>query len=404
MSDTGLLERAPWLEAHDEFEGLGAHELNPRYEHVDGDARSWDPALRTLLSGRWATSRRVPKLQSARTAMTSPRAVGAYRLDGIDGSHHQPDAGPVDLQVVKSIPTNWAAWKATQSVAYLDPTFIKYRAAMKAAGFHCRGLYHWISSTTDIQQQAAWFISQVGALEAGEFVMLDAEEAGITEENCAIWCELMEAFFKRPCVAVYTGIYVSGSTIYKSQRIRNSALYGVRPIVTAAYVTPAVLISRKKAIGAQDLVDHAQQYSSDGPVAGITGRCDMDQVNDQASFDRIIAFNFLPPTTTITLEPTMHPFTNADPMMNPTDGKPDPATGKAYLAGQVAFVMHDDRTIDHLDGNVPADALVYFALGGTAVFDKAPRVTTALIAAAKPKPPAQPTHLTLTGSFSGTAS
>jgi hypothetical protein len=27
--------RAPWLEPHDEFEGVGAHELNSRYTPVD---------------------------------------------------------------------------------------------------------------------------------------------------------------------------------------------------------------------------------------------------------------------------------------------------------------------------------------------------------------------------------
>jgi hypothetical protein len=42
--------RAPWLESHTEFEGVGAHELNPRYAPVDEAAAGYmvqdtDPLL-----------------------------------------------------------------------------------------------------------------------------------------------------------------------------------------------------------------------------------------------------------------------------------------------------------------------------------------------------------------------
>ena len=199
------------------------------------------------------------------------------RLDGIDGSHYQPDAGPVDLGVVAAIPTFWWAWKATQSTSGRDPTFAAMWA--KAAPLFAQRLaYHWLSSTTDPVAQADHFLS-VWDHTGG--AMLDAEEAGITVAGALAWCERVEATTKRPCV-VYSGLYVSGGTIWKSAALRTSA-YGARPFIVAAYVSEANLAARLKATNSPD--PHAWQYSSNGPVPGITGRCDMDMIHDRAAFD-----------------------------------------------------------------------------------------------------------------------
>jgi hypothetical protein len=111
--------RAPWLEPHDEFEGVGAHELNDRYDPVDERAAGFtvqdtDPLLM-----------HTPALIVARRA-----SVAATRLDGADISHHQYDAGPVSLiRTRHDPPTTWFATKVTQSTSYLDPTASASRTA-----------------------------------------------------------------------------------------------------------------------------------------------------------------------------------------------------------------------------------------------------------------------------------
>lgn len=206
------------------------------------------------------------------------------RLDGIDIAHYQWDQGPVDLGTVAAIPTFWLATKATQSTTYVDPTFAKARTAAHAAGFTHVGLYHWLSSITDPVMQADHFLDSIGTLRPGEFAMLDAEERGITADGCVAFCERVEQVTRRP-VVVYSGLYVSGGIIWRSTPLRASQ-YGPRPFIVAAYVTAENLEARMRATGSlPNFVYQAWQYSSNGPVAGIVGRCDMDMVVDRAAFD-----------------------------------------------------------------------------------------------------------------------
>lgn len=201
------------------------------------------------------------------------------RLDGADLSHHQDDAGPIDWPALRAA-TWWIATKATQSTQYVDPTFNAHWAQMAAQGFTHRGLYHWLSHTTDPAAQAAHFLTCVGTLHVGEFCMLDAEEAGITAAQVLAWLRAVEAVTHRPC-AVYTGAYVAGGTIWQTAEIRNS-VYGPRPMHLAAYTTEA----KAKALpGVAANPWSAWQWSSNGPVPGVVGRCDMNRVDIVAHFD-----------------------------------------------------------------------------------------------------------------------
>ena len=211
------------------------------------------------------------------------------RLDGPDCSHYQPDAGPVDLSVTRATPTTFIAWKATQSTLYIDPTYAEYRALAKLLGFSWTLSYHWLSSISDPIQQADHYLQTIQAFGPSEGVMLDAEEAGTTVEKCLAWLERVESVTHRPS-AVYTGIYVSGGTIYADPRIRSS-VYGPRMVHLAAYVSPANLYARLSAKGLLELPIDAWQWSSNGPVPGITGRCDMNSVLNPAGLSTIV----LPP-------------------------------------------------------------------------------------------------------------
>lgn len=223
------------------------------------------------------------------------------RLDGIDGSHYQPDAGPVDLAAVAAIPTFWWAWKATQSTAYVDPTFAPMWADAKQR-FAQRLAYHWLSSTRDPLPQAALYLKTVGPLQPGEGCMLDAEEGGITADACLDWCELVEATTRRP-VVVYSGLYVAGGSIWKSPELRTSR-FGPRPFIVAAYLSEAKLAERMISTGSQAFPYQAWQYSSNGPVPGIVGRCDMDMVLDRAAFDLACGITITPTPTPTPVPPS----------------------------------------------------------------------------------------------------
>lgn len=296
--------RAPWLEPHDLFEGVGAHELNPRYDHVDGGG--FDPAI---------TVAAAPALWAARTEVALARAtIVQPRLDGPDVSHHQYDAGPLEWLNVAAAPCWWGMTKLTQSTGYLDPTSQRSRLSMNATGFTHRGLYHWLSSTTDPQKQAAWFLANLGELGGGEFGALDDEEAGVTVDWSLGWLEAVEKVTRRP-QGVYTGAYVAGGTIWTDERIREG-LYGPRPMMLAAYTTEA------KARALPGVAAHpwsSWQFSSNGPVPGVTGRCDMNRLDDRAVFDHAAGLDIAPPVATIP-PPVVVPPATIDP---PTTEEPD---------------------------------------------------------------------------------
>lgn len=211
------------------------------------------------------------------------------KTDGIDIAHYQWDQGPVDLNAVHAIPAFWFATKATQSTAYVDPTFAKARAAAHAAGFRHIGLYHWLSSTTDPVAQADHFLATIGTLQPGEFVMGDFEEAGIAAAGCLAFNERIESRTQRPVVG-YSGLYVSGGTIWKSVPLRTSR-YGPRPFIVAAYVTEANLAARMISTGSINYPHDGWQFASGGimpnglHLPGIVGRCDMDQIDNVEAFD-----------------------------------------------------------------------------------------------------------------------
>lgn len=266
--------RSPWLEPHDQFEGVGAHELNPRYDHVDGGG--FDEAL-TI------SRRTTPALVKAqrRLTLTRPlvRLLGlAPQLDGMDGAHYQFDHGKPDLRVMRDAGLWWIGWKVSQSTGYVDPTFAQIRSEW--LDFECRLPYHWLSSTTDPKTQAQHYLNSVNEIRPGQTAMQDLEEAGITVDKALTWFEWVEDYTHRPSVG-YSGIYVAGGTIWKSPELRMSR-YGRRPFTVAAYVTEANLRARLAATHSPD--PDAWQYSSNGPVPGIVGRCDMDMVFDKPAF------------------------------------------------------------------------------------------------------------------------
>jgi GH25 family lysozyme M1 (1,4-beta-N-acetylmuramidase) len=150
------------------------------------------------------------------------------RVDGIDVSHYQ---GTIDWPTVRAhiAGPGLAAWKVTQGTYTVDATATTNRQATAKAGFRWRFGYHWLVPGDPIAQ-ADWFLNHFTNLQPGEGVILDAEQDGITEPKTLAWCQRVEAASGRP-VAVYTGKYVAGGTIWNSTRIFN----GQRARWLAAY-------------------------------------------------------------------------------------------------------------------------------------------------------------------------
>lgn len=298
------MTRAAWLEAHDEFEGVGAHEINPRYDPIDDGEHDGSIA---------AVPHLMPALFAARGALMRAATVTAVRFDGADISHHQHDAGPVDEATLFAASNGWFAFKLTQSTKYRDPTAQRSRLAARKAKVRNVGLYHWLSSTTDPEEQAWWYLKNIGGdrLTEHEFAMCDTEEAGVTVDKNLGFMEAVEKREKRSC-ADYTGGFVAGGTIWRDPRIREGK-YGPRPMILAAYTTEA---------RAKQVSDFARfpwsswQYSSNGPVPGITGRCDMNRVDDFAIYDLASGLGVVQPppieTDPVVVPPVHTPGTTED--------------------------------------------------------------------------------------------
>lgn len=201
------------------------------------------------------------------------------RFDGADLSHYQDDAGPIDWPTLRAN-SWWCATKATQGARSTDPTFTEHRRQMGLQRFTHQLFYHWLSPNVDPHTQADHYLDTVLPLTPPEGAMLDAEEAGITVDQVLAWCETVEAITMRPA-AVYTGAYTAGGTIWQSTKVRHSA-YGPRPMHLAAYTTEAEAL---KLPGVKAYPWSAWQYSSNGPVPGVVGRCDMNRIDNIAHYD-----------------------------------------------------------------------------------------------------------------------
>ena len=225
------------------------------------------------------------------------------RLDGVDVSRYQ---GIVDWAAVRAACARpdfaVAAWKVTQGQRTLDPTAARNRADAAAAGFRWRFGYHWLTPDVDGVTQARWFLNNFQGIAAGEGVICDAEQAGITANQVLAFCQTIEGTTGRP-VAVYTGIHVAGGSIWRDTRIFN----GERIRWLAAYVAE----TRARAAAAPWGFD-IWQWSSSGTVPGVSTRCDVNLVEHPIMADLACS---------VLVTPTPEPPTPPTP--TPTDIEDD---------------------------------------------------------------------------------
>lgn len=253
----------------------------------------------------------------------------APRIDGIDVYHGQ---GVVDWPTVKTAchGAGWAACKASQGIRFRDPTLDINRAGIAAAGFRYRGLYHWLSPNVDPIVQAQYFLACIGGnLGPNEFAMCDAEEAGITADQTLVWCQTVEAVTRRP-VAVYTGVYTAGGSLWRDLRIFD----GQRARVLAAYTTETEARALADPYG-------FDVWQSDGGATGtcpgVIGPCDLDYVENPIMFEVACGITTIP-----TVPPQPQEEDMALPIVTNAEQLYDSAPGVAK------FALMDDGTLRHL--------------------------------------------------------
>lgn len=313
------------LELDHEFEGVGAHRLNPRFDWLEDEHGPTPPPGPV-------TSETHPALFAA---LVHRAGAANVPFEGHDGSHYQWDQGvragatpPVDL-VTLAQASRIVWWKATQSTTYVDPSFSRIWDAARTL-FEYRVAYHWLSPVTDPEQQAAHLckvLDAVGGPREGDAIMIDSEEAGVNVEKCVGFAEWCEKYYDRPIITDYAGLYVDGGNIWNSDQLREGN-YGHRAMHVAAYVLEQRLNDLMRSRNAKPY--DAWQYWSGGPVPGVVGRADMNTHVRFAAYDVICA-------RTATPTPTPQPTPTPAPTPMP------PITGDDMTVQGVPFRAYDSR-------------------------------------------------------------
>ena len=176
---------------------------------------------------------------------------------GADVSHFQA----VNFAQVRTA-CSFVVLKATEGVGYTDPTFASRRQQAHAAGLIV-GFYHF-GRAGNAAAEAAYFLSVVGALQPGEFLVLDQEVP-----NSVAWCQQwLDAVYKA------TGVR---PLIYMNQSASTGLGLGDWSGVAADY---GLWLARYDNSTAQPSVPFwgapaMKQYSDRGQVPGV-GACDVD--------------------------------------------------------------------------------------------------------------------------------
>lgn len=249
------------------------------------------------------------------------------RIDGIDVSEYQEK---IDWVSVKKAGIDWVAMRATLGTKKVDARFYENRVGTEIMKFRHRLFYHFMTPSSpsrskiprlridDAKKQAAHFLNVAKTLKPGEGVILDVEHDLLHVDQVLAWCQIVEAALGRP-VSIYTGVYVSGGSIWRSKKIFD----GTRPRILAAYIDEKLARERSA-----PFIWDAWQWTDRGRFSGVKTLVDLDQVDDVFAFDKICGLDK-------TFDPKNGFFFNY-----PTKNKyaiSRPATGNivAYLQGVI---------------------------------------------------------------------
>jgi lysozyme len=100
--------------------------------------------------------------------------------------------------------------KCTESLSYLDPTFKERRDILRKKGLYL-GCYHFINLGKNPEQEALWYLKNVGEIKEGELLALDYElKLSNPVPICKQW---LDTIYKETGKRAY--IYLNESTTNK---------------------------------------------------------------------------------------------------------------------------------------------------------------------------------------------
>ena len=209
---------------------------------------------------------------------TDERALGRPQvgptLPGIDVSHWQDT---IDWQKVAGAGKRFAFLKATDGHDYLDPTFATNRSGARANGLVV-GAYHFARpdpSKGDAVEEARWFVSQADPKPGNLLPVLDLETSkGLDQQGITLWARRWVAEVRRltgVTPLMYTSPYGWASRTGDSRALARDGV----PLWVAHWGVESPLLPAADWDGNGWRV---WQHTSDGHVAGIQGRVDLDVV------------------------------------------------------------------------------------------------------------------------------
>ncbi|MGZ8601205.1 MAG: GH25 family lysozyme [Actinomycetota bacterium] len=195
-------------------------------------------------------------------------------LPGIDVSHWQ---GTIDWERVAEKGKRFAFLKATDGHDFLDPTFFTNRAGARANGLLV-GAYHFARpdpSKGDAVEEARWFVSQSNPKPGNLLPVLDLETSRrLDQQGVTLWARRWTAEVRRLTgitPLVYTSPYGWKNRTGDSRALARDG----SPLWVAHWGVESPLLPAGDWDGNGW---HVWQHTSDGHVAGIAGRVDLDVV------------------------------------------------------------------------------------------------------------------------------
>ena len=199
-------------------------------------------------------------------------------LPGIDVSHWQDT---IDWKKVAGTGKRFVFLKATDGHDYLDPTFATNRAGARANGLVV-GAYHFARpdpSQGDAVEEARWFVSHAEPKPGNLLPVLDLETSkGLDQQGITLWARRWVAEVRRltgVTPLMYTSPYGWASRTGDSRALARDGV----PLWVAHWGVTSPLLPAGDWDGKGWRV---WQHTSDGHVAGIEGRVDLDVVRGRS--------------------------------------------------------------------------------------------------------------------------
>lgn len=190
-------------------------------------------------------------------------------MKGLDISHWQNDAGPMNLKLA-ALQYRFCFVKCSEGTGFLDPKYQQNKQRVREAGM-LFGAYHF-AKAGDPVKEADWFLKNVGDLQAGEIVILDYETYALT--NPADWClkwlkRVEDKLGWKPLLYTYHGLLVRYN--WKPVSEAGFGLWAARYGLQEQEPNPKY----RPSTGSWPFYA-VWQYCSKGRVPGITGNCDLN--------------------------------------------------------------------------------------------------------------------------------